>query len=326
MPSTNYANQVGQREDIEDIVFNMDAPSTPFTSMCAKGKKVGNMLFSQQADKFDDETTDGVLDGEDVGETENAAKHRALIYGRAMEIRKTPRVSRRAQSVAVVAGVPSEFDYAKSKKTLELKHKMETICLGTQDSFEEDGVTANRTRGLGSWISASGWTDTATQPPEAYRTPAASIYSSTLAGFSENDFQALLASRGNIARQKTDLKGFLGLDLKMHISNYVRFDADAPAVQNQVRTFTASGTDKSIVTCVDFYKGDTGMIQLFWAPLIPNTKYGYFLDMEAVKLRPHTNPGVQELEDRGGGRTAIIDAIFGLAMYDPRAHAAVKAS
>lgn len=326
MPATDYANQIGQREDIEDMVFNLDAPSTPFSSMCQKGPRVGNMMFSQQADKWDDENTDGVHDGTDVGETENAAKNRRKIYGRAMEIRKVPRVTRRAEKVAIVAGVPSEFSRAKSRKTQEMKHKMETICLGTQDSYDEDEGTANRTRGLGSWFSTSGWTDTPTAPPEEYTIPAASIYSSTLSGFTENDLQAMLISQGTAARKMMELKGMLGLEMKVHISNFLRFDADLPANANPVRTFEGNTKDAAIVTCVEFYKSDMGNIQLFWAPMMPNTKWGYFLNMEAVKIRPHTNPGVQELEDRGGGQTALIDAIFGLAMYDPRAHSAAKAT
>lgn len=326
MPSTDFANQIGQREDIEDVVFNLDAPSMPFSSLCQKGPKVGNMLFAQQADKWDDETTDGVHDGTDVGATENAAKNRKKIYGRAMEIRKVPRVTRRAERVAIVAGVPSEFARAKARETQALGHKMETICLGTQDSYDEDAGTANRTRGIGSWLSTSGWTDAPTAPPTEYTLPAASLYTSTLSGFSENDLQGILKSQGNTAKKMMDLKAFLGLDLKVTISNYVRFDDDLAANQNPVRTFQGSVKDASIVTCVEFYKSDMGNVQLFWAPLMPDTKWGYFLNMEAVKIRPHTNPGVQELEDRGGGQTALIDAVFGLAMYDPRAHSAVKAT
>jgi len=324
MPGTDYANQEGQREDIEDIVFNLDAPSTPVTSLMQKGPKVGNMLFSQQADKWDDEDTEGVKDGTDVGETENAAKNRKKIYGRAMEIRKVPRVTRRAEKVAIVAGVPSEFGRAKARKTQELKHKMETIVLGTQDSYDEDEAGANRTRGLGSWLSTSGWEDVPTAPPAAYTMPAASLYSGALTSFTEDSFQNLIKSQAQTAKRVLDLNGYLGLDLKMHISNFLRYDADLPANANPARTFSGMNADATIVNCVDFYKSDAGLVKLFWAPMMPSSKWGYFLNMEAVKLRPHTNPGVQELEDRGGGQTALIDAIFGLAMYDPRAHSAAK--
>jgi hypothetical protein len=329
MPGETYADQVGQREDIADIVSNIAAPDTPLSSMLTKGTRITNMLGSSQVDAYDTQDTSGTLDGQDVGETENAAANRARIYFRAMEVRKYPRVSRRAQSVAVVAGVPDEFARAKAKKTEELKFKIETICLGTQDSFEEDGVTANRTRGLFNWLQPDGtaWTDGVTAPPAGYRTPAASIYSGTLANFSENALQALLTSRAKQTKKGAqELKAFVGEELKVHLSNFVRFDADAPAVQNQVRTFMVDGADRAIVTCVDFYRSDFGTVQIFYDAFMPDTKYGAIVDMNAVQFRPHTNPGVQDLEDRGGGPSAIIDAIFALAMLNPLSHAAIKAT
>ena len=50
--------QSGGREDLSDLISNVDAKSTVFTSMARKGKKPGNAVMGWQMDFYESATAD----------------------------------------------------------------------------------------------------------------------------------------------------------------------------------------------------------------------------------------------------------------------------
>ena len=110
--------QSGGREDLSNLIANVDSRSTPFCSMAKKGKKPGNALMSWQMDAFEDPKVTGFVDGTDVDMTQastpetaanpvfvNPAGNRVLASNYVQMFRRTFRISSLANESQVVAGV-----------------------------------------------------------------------------------------------------------------------------------------------------------------------------------------------------------------------------
>jgi hypothetical protein len=324
MPSTREIDQVGKREDLSDLIAVADAKETIVTTMLRKGAKPTNTNFDWQVDQYDTPKTSGTVDGTDVASYEDAAKYRARLRGRVQLFRRAPRVTTLAEEVSNVAGTNgSEFDHAKIKKMVEIKRDMETTFLSDQDSQADTGVLPYLTRGLGSWISSTAQTDNPV--PSNYLTPASSIFTGALTGFTEDSFSAVLQSRWDQTGTSDELIAVVGSALKRAISNFTRYDGTKASNAN-VRFFTQEAQAAKLETTVDFYEGDFGDVEIHKSSFVPNTNRGYILDMRMLELRTHTAPYFKQLEDRGGGPNGLIQAIVGLAVLNPLAHAKIVGS
>lgn len=325
MPGTTELNQVGKREDLSDLIAVADAKGTPVTSSLRKGAKPEAMLFEWQVDGFDTAKVAGVPDGKDVSVYEDAAKYRKKLQGRVQRLWRTPKVSTMAEKVSKVAGVPSEWQRAKAKKMIELKRDVETRILSDLESQPDagDGVNGSEFRGLGNWIQNGAQAELPV--PVEYRTPTGSIYSGTKANFTEDSLSALMQSRYDKTGTSDELTLVAGTDLKRAISNFSRYDVDK-ASHGHVRMFNNEASEATIFNKVDVYDGDFGRAEIWLSSFLPSTWRGYLLDMRMVELRPHTNPGFRELEDRGGGPNGITDTIVSMVVLHPQAHGKIKPS
>src|SRR4029077_146833 len=85
---------------------------------------------------------------------------------------------------------------------------------------------------------------------------------------------------------------------------------------------------KAIINTVDFWQGDFGSVKLIlslWlaadatggsAANIQNGR-GYLMNWDLVELRYNRQPAYTELPNLGGGPRGYVDAICGLAVYNP---------
>lgn len=169
----NYgtSSQSGAREDLSDLISNVDARSTVFTSLAKKGKKPGNVVMSWQMDKHDEADITAYLDGTDVDMTQasatnrgdnavfgNPAASRALAQNYAQMFRRTFRIGNLANEIQVVAGVKSELANGIAKKLVSLKRDMETVFLSDQDAASEAAGTGNKDGSSGSNLAPVGYT------------------------------------------------------------------------------------------------------------------------------------------------------------------------
>ena len=149
----------GGREDLSDLISNVDAKSTVFTSLAKKGKKPGNVVMGWQMDKYDSPSGAGVFEGVDVvtGDYVNPAKDRALMQNYVQIFRRSFRISNLANEIQIVAGIKSELANGIAKKLVEIKRDMEYCFLGNADADVESGAqNPYMTKGLGSYITAAG--------------------------------------------------------------------------------------------------------------------------------------------------------------------------
>ena len=163
--------QSGGREDLSDLISNVDAKSTVFTSMAKKGKKPGNVVMGWQMDKYDDADITAYLDGTDVDMAQasttnlgdnavfgNPANQRVLAQNFVQMFRRTFRIGNIANEVQVVAGVKSELANGIAKKLVAIKRDMETVFLSDQDAASEAVGTGNKDGSSGSHLAPVGYT------------------------------------------------------------------------------------------------------------------------------------------------------------------------
>jgi len=323
---TVFPNFSGLREDLADVISIVDNKNTPVTSTARKGADISNPgVFSWQADEYKEPSFDGVLTNADVATFDDASSTRALLSGRAQKFRRSIKVDDFTQ-ISDIAGIGKNksFAHAVSKSLVELKRDIESAVCSDRDSQEQASTNPYRTRGLGSWINASAQTDLPV--PAAFRTPAGSINTTATGSLTETEVQAVLQSMYTVTGTMNNMMLVCGPELKRAISNFTRF---AGGTDNKaglsIRTFTQSAESKKLVASIDSFHGDFGVLDI--VPSLFNAKdqneaaqlrRGYVLSPDQIEIRFGRRPRFQELEDMGGGKRALVDAIAALVCMNPK--------
>ena len=133
--------QSGGREDLSNLISNVDAKSTVFSSLARKGKKPGNVVMGWQMDKYEDASNAGIFEATDVVTADylNPGKNRKLMQNYVQIFRRTFRISNLADEIQIVAGIKSELANGIAKKLVEIKRDMEYAFLGNTDADAESG-------------------------------------------------------------------------------------------------------------------------------------------------------------------------------------------
>ena len=331
---TVFPNFSGLREDLADVISIVDNKNTPVTSTARKGADITNPgVFSWQADEYKDPSFDGVLTNADVSTFEDASSSRALLSGRAMKFRRSIKVDDYTQ-ISDIAGIGKNkaFAHSVSKSLVELKRDIESAVCSDRDSQEQASTNPYRTRGLGSWINDSAQTDLPV--PAAFRTPAASIETTGTGTLTEAQVQAVLQSMYTVTGTMNSMMLVCGPELKRAFTNFTRFAGGTDDKAGlSIRTFTQSAESKKIVASIDSFHGDFGILNIVpslflakdQAPAVQLAR-GYVLSSDMIELRYGRRPRFVELEDAGGGKRALCDAIAALVCNNPKGLAKFSAA
>lgn len=326
MPATPITTVKGQREDLSDAMVLIEPGDTPLFSLAKKNPEPTNVLFQWPADRYNDPQTAGVLANDDVSSFDDQHANRELLSGRIQKIRRSFQTDDLVENVADLAGVGRKKAFAKAgaKALVELKIDIEAIMGSDNDSAVQSGSTPYRTRGIGSWISATAQADTATAVPAAFRTPASSINTTATSSLTESGVIDVLESIFKVRRARRNYDLVCGTSLKRAFTNFIRTQTGSTNVMSSVRTFNSNVENKKIVNTIDIYEGDFGVLSLHVSTYLANgaaaavsAARGYVLDMDLVSIGFNRKPRMEELEDRGGGRRGFVDAIFGVAVANP---------
>lgn len=327
MPATPITTVKGQREDLSDAMVLIEPGDTPLFSMCKKASEPKNTLFQWPADSYSTPQTGGVLASADVTSFDDEHANRELLSGRIQKVRRAFQVDDLVENVADLAGVGRRqaFNKAGAKALVELKTDIEAIMGSDNDSQVESGSNPYKTRGIGSWISATAQADTATAVPAAFRTPATSINTTVTASLTESAVIDVLESMFKVRKAKKNYDLVCGTALKRAFTNFIRIQTGSPNVMSTVRTFSSDVESKKIVNSIDIYEGDFGSLSLHVSTYLANgaaaavsAARGYICDMDLISIGFNRKPRMEELEDRGGGRRGFVDAIFGVAVANPQ--------
>jgi len=330
--------QSGGREDLSNLIANVDARSTPFTSMAKKGKKPGNALMSWQMDAFEDPKITGFVDGTDVDMTQasttetaanpvfvNPAANRVLASNYVQMFRRTFRVSSLANEIQVVAGVKSELANGIAKKLVELKRDMELVFLNDGDAqVDAGGTTPYLTKALGSFLDATGETGTCPQQVDSNFYCNAREATATTTDLTEANVQDVLKTLFENSGTIRDYDLLLGTTLKRAFTNFTQSTLSATIGASPIKTFSQDAASKSFINAIDVFEGDFGRLRLHPSTFIARggtvtQAVGYVIPFEQAEIRYGKLPQIKELTDNGGGPARLIEAVAALVIHNPKA-------
>jgi len=322
--------QSGGREDLSNLIANVDARSTPFTSMAKKGKKPGNVLMGWQMDKYEDPAVTGTVDGTDVDMTSaasftNPAVNRALMQNYAQIFRRVFRVSSLANELQVVAGVKNELANGIAKKLVEIKRDMEMTFLNDADAQIDNGTNAYLTKSMGSFLHASGTGGGASDVtvPSNFRCTA--INTTASGSLTEALVQTLLSTLFTNTGVIRDYDLLLGTSLKRAFTNFTQSVTAGTAGDSAspIKTFSQEASSRSFINAIDVFEGDFGRLRLHPSTFIAESGSavafkGYAIPFDQVEIRYGKLPQIKELNDNGGGPARLIEAVAALIVDNPK--------
>jgi len=347
--------QSGGREDLSDLISNVDAKSTVFSSLAKKGKKPGNLVMGWQMDKYEAATNAGVFEATDVvtGDYVNPGVNRKLMQNYVQIFRRTFRISNLADEIQIVAGVKSELANGIAKKLVEIKRDMELAFLGNTDGDSETvGQNPYITKGLGSFLHAAG-TNTSTDDfiPTGFLCPGDSISTATSAALTEADVQNVLKSMYNTTGTIRDYDLLVGPTLKRSFTNFTQSVSNTlagsgsgatlvvDATSSPIKTFSQDAASRTFINVIDVFEGDFGRLRLHPTVHISTTATtgssaakhthgqtvtvapfkGYVIPFDQAEIRYGKLPQIKELTDNGGGPARLIEAMAALVIHNPSA-------
>jgi hypothetical protein len=206
---------------------------------------------------------------------------------------------------------------------LEMNVEFEAVTLADQEAVP--GVTntvASVTRGLPRLCSNADarFTDTATTPPTAYRTPAGNIMAGVANAntVKEDDVEGLLASAATV--RNGDPEGnWIGLcspAMRRQFGTFTRLDTNATTTAMPLRRF--NGTEGVINRKVRKYLSDFGDLDLITAYRMDAVVHFMAYDQNLVDIGVAQAPVKRDLEDRGAGPVSLIDAIWVCMGLNPK--------
>jgi hypothetical protein len=322
------SGRIGIREELSDLIANVDAKDTPITSMAKRGSKPGNTTFRWQVDRNPDPSIElGVLDGADVDPTSPSSnpafKQYTLGYREEVEnnihmFRRAVHVSNLTQDLLNIAGVKDELSRQLAKATIDMKRSMELTFTSDVLPALDDGATPYRTRCLTAWIKNDllgastntqqkygSQTQSIRPVGENFRTPTSSILGTgqTVDQLGENDVQDVMTSVYEQTGQFKNHEAVVGTALKRQFTNLV-YTKTEPALTSRIQNTRDANSDV-IKASVDYFEGDFGKLAL-----VPSQ----FLH---AGVNPYTivdcGAGATGASYTATGRYAIVDGVYAAA-------------
>ena len=326
MAGLTEPNQIGKREDLADLYSIVDMKSCPFLTRVNKSRKPTNSKFEWQVDAYATPKVAGTIDGADVTDYENHATNRARLSNYVQVFRRTKKVSRLAENLSDVAGVPSEIGLASAKGLVELKRDMETTFLQNNvDGQADDGTKPYLTVSLGRWISTAG-PSVPGSVPAAFRPAAAQVNTDAITSIDEDaDVQAMLKSIYDATGMNGDYVLLAGSSLRRRITDMTRTLTGA-GVAAKPRSFNVDAGSTTVSSTTTVYQGDYGTITVESSNFIAadhttgselGKGCGYLLDMDKISLRQLKSAGRESFDDMGGGPRILLEAVAGLQVDNP---------
>lgn len=264
---TGGKNQVGNKEDVLDLVINIDPFDTPFVTMAPK-TTCSHTLHEWVQDTLAATATATSTWNEGAAFSAGTLTSRSRVINWCEIFRKDIEVSNTQRAVSPI-GVRDEYAYQIMKASREIARDMEnamfrpasSTATGASDAARkmktfESFLQTNSGYAHSTFLSNTGTNDSTSAYP---------IY--------ENDFnsmlQAIYQSGGN-----PDVV-FVSPSVKRQISKYdgsMRTGASTTTTSNLTRNIEAAG--RRVVAEVNFYESDFGPIQVIldrWVPQATNT-------------------------------------------------------
>ena len=312
----------GDREDLTDYLTILTPEDTPKVSTFPKTQRQSNAYQEWQVDTLSNVNFSGVQEGQDVLAFANESVNRARI-GNYVQLFRRPWMVSRLQEASNPAGISSEVAQSKIKAMRELKRDIEA-CIGSDnDRQQEAPPSPYKLRALGKWISNTPGTDV----PAAFRTPTASVDTTTSGAMTESAFNDVFQSIFQNVGGRRSYTLFAGPSMKRAISKFQRQMGTTTSISYMV---TQDATEHKVDLDVTVYVGDfhtvTVVPDLFngildnsdpTATTSQQKMRSYVIDPELVGLGNMLPIESNEIPDLGGGRRGFVLAALTLMVKNP---------
>jgi hypothetical protein len=315
--------------DVRQSFIAIIGMETPVLSRFKKAPKPMSSTPEWPLKTYADAATTGVVEGTPASSAgdENNLSNKTMLLGRFQRRQRQPAASKEAILLSKQYAVPTDvFQDNVKDKTLELHRDLEAIVLSDNESvLPVAGTTASKTRSIPRWVSNDDarFTDAATTPVAAYRTPAASIIVSKATAdlVIETEIQGLTSSVATARRKvSTNFWGICQPLMKSTFTSYTRTDLNGQSSSTfPVRRFNQQLGD-TISMNVTGYESDFGDIDLMTSFNLDSSVHFLLLDMDMVEVGYAQAPQFTELPYDGATKRGLIDALIVCEVLNPKAH------
>lgn len=186
VPAATYQTfqQIGRREDLTNMIFNISPTQKPFTSAIKKVKATQSKHeWQTDALASASASASAIVEGDDA--TANTADPTTRLNNQLQTFRKVVAVSGRAREIET-AGREDEFEYQLKKRMAELGRDLEAAYTQNNASTAGSALSAPLMASAESWISTNrtsmGQGTAQTTPGQSSGTPSTAPTDSTAAG------------------------------------------------------------------------------------------------------------------------------------------------
>jgi hypothetical protein len=315
--------------DVRSTFIQQYAMDTPVSSRLKKAPKPQSSTPEWEVKVFATPRTTGMIEGtapdySSVGENNYANK--SMLLGRFQRQARFPYVSKEAKLMAKQYAVPTDpMQDNVTDKGKELMVDIESTILSDNESVPASaGSTASKTRSLPRWTSKDDnrFTDTATTPAFAYRTPSGSILQSIsdVTIVTETAFQAIIASIAT-ARKRTDGDWWAICQptMKTQVTSWTRLDPAYTSSVFPVRRWNQKNGD-TIEMSVSRYVSDFGAIDFMTSFWLDSSVWMLLLDMELAEIGYSQAPQYQLLPFDGASDRGMWDVLYVVEALNPQAN------
>lgn len=310
---TRYDVNKSVREDLSDIIYNIDPTETPFMSNIGKGK-AANTYFEWQTDQLAAANEDNKqVEGDDAPNDTRSPTNRLANYTQIM--RKVIGTSGTAEAVDK-AGIKGQLSYEMAKASSEIKRDMEKRLAGSKIAVAGSNSVARETAGFNAFLrtntsnGATGSNPTLSGTTDGY--PNGAPVGGTARAFTETLLKTVLQSvwtnGGSLdmvmlgGSQKSVASGFAGIAQQRH------------EVGNKAAT---------IIGAADVYVGDFGSVNFVPNRFMP-TDVAYVIDPEYVEIDYLRDFNTSDLAKTGDSQRKMLLVEFGLKVKAEKAHGVVR--
>lgn len=238
---------VGNREDLENIIYKITANKTPFTSNIGKDKATATYHEWQTFSLRTPVGTNKQIQGDDT--TATAAKTTTRVGNRTQIFKESGSVAGTQEAVDA-AGRASEMAWQKLQKGEELVTDMETSFLGNYASIAGDASTAAQTAGALAWMTSNVSRGSGGSSGGFSGGTVAAATNGTQRAFTEALLKAVMASSFNNGARPS--QAYMGATQKQTFSGFTGI-AD-------IRSDVSGKSQATIYAAADVYVSDFGSI------------------------------------------------------------------
>jgi len=299
---------VGNREDLSDIIHNIDPTATPVITMIGKAKATATKHEWQTQALANASGNNFVIEGDDA--TNDAATATARRDNQCGISDKVAVVSGTQEAVNS-AGRRSEMGYQMQLKMKELKRDIETAALQNVAKVAGNDTLARKVAGLQTWVTTN--TNVASDATGSAGTGADAHTDGTARALTETMFEDALAQAWNSGGQPT-----------MGVLNSFQKRKAATFSGNSTRTQeVGSGSSVKLVNSVDVYCDPLGSeVHLYPDHFVP-TDVVYFIDPDHLKFVTLRDFSTKDLAKTGDSQKKQILAEWSIEVCNEAAHAGI---